>query len=371
MQTNPLRRLKALGQSIWLDDIRRGWIDDGSFARLIEADGVSGVTSNPAIFRKAIAEHRDYDTAIAALARRGTDAVEIAEVLTVEDVCRAADLFRGVYDASGGRDGYVSLEVSPHLAHDTEATVAEATRLWGRVNRANAMIKVPATRAGLPAIRRLIAAGVNVNVTLLFGVTRYREVVEAWLAGLDDCAATGRPMERIASVVSFFLSRIDTLADKRLGALGTPQAKCLRGAAAIASARLAYQHYKEWTASPRWLALAQRGAQPQRLLWASTSAKDPAYSDIKYVEALIGRDTVNTLPPDTLAAYRERGRPAARLEHDLDAARALPQQLAALGIDLEAVADELEREGVRKFVEPYDALIQTLEEHRTERAVSP
>ncbi len=362
MAKNPLLELEALDQSVWLDDIQRDWLDDGTLARLIEEDGVSGVTSNPAIFHKAIRDHHGYDEAIQALAERGVGAAEMVESLMVEDVRRAADRLRGVYEASGGRDGFVSLEVSPHLAHDAAGTVTEARRLWRRVSRANLMVKVPATRAGLAAIRQLIGEGINVNVTLLFSVVRYGEVVEAWLAALEDCAAAGRPLQRIASVASFFLSRIDTLVDRRLDALGTPAAAELRGQAALASARLAYRHSRDWVAAPRWRALAARGAQPQRLLWASTSAKDEAYSDVKYVEALIGPGTINTMPANTLAAYRDHGQPAARLEQDLDLARGLPARLAGLGIDLESAAGELELDGVRKFVEPYDALIRMLGE---------
>lgn len=361
MTVNPLLELKALGQSIWLDDIRRTWLQDGTLARLIAEDGLAGVTSNPAIFEKAISKAADYDEAIAALARGGTSPQAIYDALTIDDVGRAADLFRPLYEQRGGADGFVSLEVSPHLAHDTQNTVAEAHRLWERLDRPNVMIKVPATRAGLQAIRALIADGVNVNVTLLFSVARYREVVEAFMAGLEQRARKGKPVDRIASVASFFLSRIDTQVDRQLDEIGTPDAVALRGQAAVACARLAYQHYREeLRASARWRTLAGHGAHPQRLLWASTSTKDEAYSDLKYVEALIGPDTVNTLPPETLAAYREGGRPALTLENDLDSARALPQRLAAHGIDLEGVAEVLEHEGVRKFIEPYDALLHTL-----------
>jgi transaldolase len=354
---NPLRRLAALGQSVWLDYIERALLAGGGLERLIREDGISGVTSNPAIFEQAIAQHAEYDAAIAVLARRGASATEIYEALAVEDVCRAADLLGGVYVASGGRDGYVSLEVSPLLAHDTEATVAEAQRLWARVARPNLMIKVPATRAGLTAVEELIGAGINVNVTLLFGVARYREVMEANLAGLERRAATGKSLDRVASVASFFLSRIDSLVDPVLDRHPAREAaRGLRGQAAVASARMAYQHFQGCLASSRWQRLAARGARPQRLLWASTSTKDPAYSDVKYVEALIGPDTVNTLPPETVSAYREHGNPSRRLEEEPDAARALPGQLAALGIELDVVSEELERQGVQKFIEPYERL---------------
>ncbi len=357
---NRLRRLEAYGQSLWLDYIERAMLANGDLERLISEDGISGVTSNPAIFEKAMAQHAEYDAGISLLARRGVSAQVIYEALAIEDVSQAADQLRGVYDASGKRDGYVSLEVSPQLAHDTVATVAEALRLWNRVARPNLMIKVPATQAGLPAIRQLIAAGINVNVTLLFSVTRYRAVAESYLAGLEDRLANKGAIDHIASVASFFLSRIDTLVDGYLDRDDRAQAQGLRGRAAIACARLAYQEYKELLRGAGWQALAAHGAHPQRLLWASTLAKDPAYDDVMYVEALIGPDTVNTMPPETVTAYRDHGMPELRLEQDLDTARALPGQLAALGIELEAVGDELERQGVQKFVEPYERLLAML-----------
>ena len=362
---NRLRSLEALGQSLWLDYIERELLTGGEMERLIRDDGISGVTSNPAIFEKAIAQHAEYDAAITELVHRGLDAQKIYEELAVEDVRLAADLLRGVYEKSGRRDGYVSLEVSPHLAGDTIATVVEAQRLWGRVARPNLMIKVPATRAGLPAIRQLIAAGINVNATLLFGVARYREVAENYLAGLEERLATGGALDHVASVASFFLSRIDTLVDRFLDQdkrvqVGELRGPALRGRAAIACARMAYQEYKGLVGSARWQALAAQGARTQRLLWASTSTKDPSYDDAMYVEALIGSDTVNTLPPETLAAYRDHGDPQLRLEEHLDATFALPGQLAALGLDLDAVSGELEHQGVQKFVEPYDKLVATL-----------
>lgn len=354
---NPLLRVKALGQSVWLDYIRRGMIESGELARLIREDGLAGVTSNPAIFEQAIVRHGDYEAAIASLARQGMSAKAIYECLALGDVGRAADLLQPAYEATAGRDGFVSLEVSPHLAHDTEHTVAEAQCLWAELRRPNVMIKVPGTYAGLPAIRRLIADGVNVNVTLLFGIERYRAVAETFLAGLEERAAQGQALDSIASVASFFLSRIDVLVDRRLDAHGDPAAQALRGEAAIACARLAYQEYKRILAGPRWQRLASRGARPQRLLWASTSTKDPAYRDVKYVEPLIGPDTVNTMTPETFAAYRDHGDPAPRLEEDLARTQALAARLAALGIDLTAVAEQLEREGVQKFVDPFDRLL--------------
>ncbi len=361
MSANPLRALAALGQSVWLDYIRRSALEDGTFARLIADDGLAGITSNPAIFEKAIARHHDYDAAIGAMAREGLDALAMYERLAIDDVRSACDLFRGVHAASGGRDGFVSLEVSPRLADATEETVAEGRRLWAAVGRPNLMIKVPATRAGLPAIRRLLAAGVNVNVTLLFGIERYRAVALEHLAALEERDAAGAGAASVASVASFFLSRIDTMVDGLLDAHPDRRAAgALRGEAAVACARLAYAEFEAVAASPRWRALAERGAQPQRLLWASTSTKDPAYGDVKYVDAIVAPLTVNTLTPETLAAYRDHGDPAVRIRDRLDAARALPARLAALGIDLDGVAQRLEREGVRKFVDPFEKLLAAL-----------
>jgi transaldolase len=362
MNRNPLLELKALGQSVWLDDLRRAWLEDGTLKRLIREDGLDGVTSNPAIFAKAIIDGEEYERAIAELAERHVSAREIYDALALDDVGRAADLFRPVYDASDGVDGFVSIEVSPHLAYDTEATVAEALRLWGRLARPNVMIKVPGTRPGLPAITELLAKGVNVNVTLLFSVPRYREVVDAFLAGLERRADAGQPVARVASVASFFLSRIDALVDPRLDRLGSDGAAALRGQTAIACARLAYRHYGEWTAGDRWRALAGRGARPQRLLWASTSTKDAIYSDVRYVEALVAPETVNTMPRATLAAYRDHGQPEVRIAQDLELAEGLEERLRALGIDLAEVAETLEREGVQKFIEPWDALLGYLED---------
>jgi transaldolase len=364
VRANPLRSLEALGQSVWLDDIRRGWLDDGTLARLIAEDGVSGVTSNPAIFGKSISETRDYDAAIAALAGRGLDAQGIYESLAIEDVQRAADLLRATYEASGQRDGYVSLEVSPHLAHDTDGTAGEAQRLWARVDRPNLMIKVPGTDAGLPAIRGLIGAGINVNVTLLFSVDRYRQAARAHMDGLDDRVRAGKAMTRVASVASFFLSRIDVLVDQRLDGIERADlrasAQRLRGEAAVACGRSAYQAYLDLTMTARWQNLARAGAQAQRLLWASTGTKDPAYSDVKYVEPLIGAHTVNTMPFETLAAFRDHGRPATRLTDEVEEAARVPGALSALGIELAAVVRQLEEEGVQKFITPYDKLLALL-----------
>lgn len=359
-RANPLRQVHRLGQSLWLDDIRRSWLRDGHLARLIADDALGGVTSNPAIFAKAISEGAEYNEAITSLARAGRSINDIYETLALEDVQAAADLFRQTYDSNGGADGFVSLEVSPHLADDTKGTVAEGLRLWQAFNRPNAMIKVPGTEAGLPAFAELIAAGVNINVTLLFSVDRYRAVVDAYLTGLEQRVQAGKPIDKIASVASFFLSRIDTLIDPQLDKMNTAEAKARRGRAAIASARLAYQYYKQWSTSDRWRALAAQGAKPQRLLWASTSSKDPAYKDTMYVDALIAPDTVNTLPPATVDAFRDHGDAKVRIEDDLAEAKETVQALRNLGIDLKQVSEQLEREGVKKFKEPFDALFVTL-----------
>ena len=367
MSDNPLVKLHSFGQSIWQDYIRRDMLaPGGKMQQLIERDGIMGVTSNPAIFEKAIDGSKDYDDDIRKLAKQGKSAEEICETLTIEDVTRCADLFRGVYDQTEGRDGFVSLEVSPHLANDTAGTLVEARRLWGRLKHPNVFIKVPATRAGVPAIQQLISEGINVNVTLLFGLKPYEEVTEAYIGGLEKLAAGGEPINRTASVASFFLSRIDTRLDPRLaaiaagGGLKAATAKNLQGKIAIASAKQAYSIYKRVFSSERWKQLAPKGATTQRLLWASTSTKSKAYSDVMYVEALIGPDTVNTAPPETIDAYRDHGQPAARLEDGVVESAAQLKQLAELGIDLTAVTQELEDDGVKKFIEPYDKLIATL-----------
>ncbi len=368
MLHNPLLVLRSLGQSIWLDYIERGMFVSGELAHLIKNDGLAGITSNPSIFEKAITGHQDYDADIVRLARSTRHTMEIYEALVLDDIGHAADLFLPVHERTKGRDGYVSIEVSPHLAYETDKTVKEAVRLWEKLHRPNIMIKVPGTREGLPAVRQLIAKGINVNVTLLFGLGRYRDVLDAWLNGLEDRVKAGLPVAFVASVASFFLSRIDVLVDKRLDSLAASTEKNtashLRGDTAIAYARLAYQIYKEILKSDRWLRLADHGAQPQRLLWASTGTKDPAYSDVKYVDALIGPETVNTLPPETLNAYRKHGDPVLRLEQDLTQASKAPVSLAKLGIELEDVAQQLEEEGVKKFIEPFDKLLASLEQRR-------
>ncbi|MGQ0602124.1 MAG: transaldolase [Anaerolineales bacterium] len=364
---NPLLGLEAFGQSIWMDYIRRGTIASGELQRLIEADGVSGVTSNPSIFEKAIAKSRDYDESIRALTQKGKTSDEIYQLLTVEDIQSVADLLRPTYNQDS-RDGFVSLEVSSGLAHDTTGTIEEARRLWSLVDRPNAMIKVPATLEGLPAIRQLIGEGINVNITLLFGLPRYREVAKAYIAGLEILAAKGKPLTQVASVASFFLSRIDVLIDPVLEVkmeTDSPQAGLaarLHGQIAIASAKVAYQIYHEFFGSERFKRLASRGARTQRLLWASTSTKNPAYSDTKYVESLIGPNTINTLTLETLTAYRDHGHPKQTLERDVSEAYQALNGLSSVGINLDAVTQQLEDEGVETFIAASDRLMDSLKE---------
>jgi transaldolase len=370
MNKNPLLKIQELGQSIWLDFIRRSMLTSGELKQLIADDGLRGVTSNPAIFEKAIAGSNDYLAAIGSLVHEGKTSDEIYQALAVEDVQKAADDFRGVFDATDGRDGFVSLEVSPHLARDTQGTIEEARRLWTALDRPNVFIKVPATVEGLPAIEQLISEGINVNVTLLFGLDRYRAVAEPYIRGLERRAATGLPIDRVASVASFFLSRIDLLVDPLLekvmkeGGKPTEIAACVLGEAAIASAKIAYQIYKEIFSSNRFRELAGKGSRTQRVLWASTSAKNPAYSDVKYVEALIGPDTVNTLPVETLNAYRDHGAPALRLEEGVDEAREVLRLLPEVGVDINAITNQLEEEGIEKFSNPFDRLMKALDEKR-------
>ncbi|PSR54588.1 transaldolase [Adhaeribacter arboris] len=369
-----LAQIASFGQSIWLDFIRRKFISSGELKKLIDEDDLRGVTSNPAIFEEAIARSDDYWEAIQTLAQSGKSTEEIFLAVAIEDVQNAADTFQGVYEQTQGLDGYVSLEVSPTLAQDTAGTIKEAQSSWQTLNRPNVMIKVPGTPEGLPAITQLISEGINVNVTLLFSLERYRQVAEAYVAGLEQRAQKGEPIDKVASVASFFLSRIDALVDPKLDKLANESidkagvAKQLLGKTAIASAKMAYQIYKEVFQSDRFKALAEKGAKPQRLLWASTSTKNPAYRDVLYVESLIGPDTVNTVPMETLNAFRDHGQPAARLEEGTEEARNTLAQLAEVGIDLAAITQQLEEEGIQKFIKPFTSLMRVLEEKRKEAA---
>lgn len=352
---NRLMQLKELGQSAWLDYIDRPLLDQGGLARLVAEDGVAGVTSNPAIFQKAIAGGTDYAGALDELAASCDDAKSLYEAVAIRDIQDAADILAPVYAETDTHDGYVSLEVSPELARDTEGTIAEARRLWHAVARPNLMIKVPGTPEGMPAIQTLIREGINVNVTLLFAREMYERTAEAYLQGLEQRKDDGHDVSRVASVASFFISRIDSAADKALAAAGADNG--LQGKTAIANAKLAYAHYEMLMASDRWQALARAGAQPQRLLWASTSTKNPDYRDVLYVETLIGPDTVNTLPPATLDAFRDHGDAATTLGGDVSDAEATLAQVAAAGVSLDAITDELLDDGIRLFADAFRELL--------------
>jgi transaldolase/glucose-6-phosphate isomerase len=366
--------LREFGQSVWLDFIRRSLIEKGELKRLVDEDGLGGVTSNPAIFEKAIGGSDDYTAAINEFAKDPLlDSKAIYEKLAVKDIQDAADVLRPVYDRTATIDGYVSLEVAPDLANDTAKTLEEARRLWKMVGRPNVHIKVPATPAGVPAIRTLISEGINVNVTLLFAQSAYEAVAHAFIEGLEERLAAGGDLAHVASVASFFVSRIDTVVDAALDAklkTATGAEKTalegLVGKVAIANAKLAYQRYKKIFAGPRWEALAARHAQVQRVLWASTGTKNPHYSDVLYVEELIGPETVNTIPPDTLSAFRNHGRPRASLEEDVAGAVATLEALAAAGISLDTVTSDLLADGITKFAEPFAKLIAAVERRCSE-----
>ena len=367
---------KEAGQSVWYDNIQRKLLKDGEMERMISQGEIRGVTSNPTIFMNAITKSQDYDETLIPMAKMGANPTDIFFQLAIEDIQATADLFRPLYDQTAGGDGYVSLEVSPYLAHDTAGTLEEAKRLWKRVDRPNLMIKIPATQAGLPAITEALAEGINVNVTLIFSRSRYAEVMEAHLAGLEKRLAKGLPIDRLASVASFFVSRVDTNIDPRLQAIVDrkgPQAdtaKQLLGQAAIANARLAYADFKAFIATRRFQEIKASAGRPQRPLWASTSTKNPAYRDVIYVEELIGPDTVNTMPPQTLVAFLEHGqvRPGS-LEEGVKGAQQALDGLEGLGISMKAVTQQLEDEGVKSFSDAFTALLQAVEK-RSRAAVA-
>jgi transaldolase len=363
---NPLEQLHAAGQSIWLDYIDRTMLHNGELARRIASDVLTGMTSNPTIFEKALAQGTAYDAQLKDAAGDKTS-WELFELVETDDVRAACDIFRPVYDSAKGRDGFVSIEVSPGSAHDAEATITEAHRLWKTVARPNVMIKVPGTPEGAIAVRRLIADGINVNITLLFAIDAHDRVIEAYLSGLEDRVKAGAPIGGVASVASFFVSRVDTEVEKRLdacvksGVCDANHADMLRGKAAIANAKLAYRLFRERFSGPRWDALAAKGAQLQRPLWASTSTKNPAYRDVLYVEQLIGPDTVNTMPPATIEAFRDHGVTAKTVDEDLDSAERVISDLAAAGIPLKSVTDQLLADGLASFQKSFDTLIAGLE----------
>ena len=372
MTANPLLSLAQAGQSVWLDYFNPAILEDGELKRLIEEDGLNGMTINPSIFAKAVTEGSDYDDRVKALLHKDDlAAADLYEKLAVADVQAAADQFRPIYDRLKGADGFVSLEVSPYLAMDTGASIAEARRLWRTVDRPNLMIKIPGNKAGAPAIRQLIGESININVTLLFGIGAYLAVADAHMAGLESLRARGGDISKVHGVASFFVSRIDSQIDKEIDRRAEALAgdrrqelKSLRGKVAIANAKVAYRHYLEMLESPRWRALAAAGATPQRLLWASTGTKDPTYSDVLYVESLIGPDTINTMPPKTLDAFRDHGRVRSALTEGLDEAREVLDAAERLGLDLNGVTERLVIDGLRQFTADFDQLLAALSDKR-------
>jgi len=371
MKNNPIKKLLEINESIWLDNLSRNLIDSGELQRLIFQDGVSGITSNPTIFQKAISGSKNYDASLRGFLAEGMrDEKELFLGLAIEDISRAAQLFWPVYLRSGGLDGYISLEVSPDLANDTEKTVAEAQRLFSAIGRKNILIKVPGTREGLPAIEQLTAEGVNVNVTLLFSISRYEEVAEAYTRGLEKRVRQGKPVDEVVSVASFFVSRVDSMVDKllesRLASAASEEErekiKSIMGKAAVANAKLAYKKYRDIFSGKRFQALPK--ARIQRILWGSTGTKNPAYSDVKYVDELIGRDSINTLPDSTLKAYLDHGRAQVTIDKGIKEAGGLFLQLKELGIDIDRVTEDLEKEGVRLFSDSFFALLKEIAQKR-------
>jgi transaldolase len=360
-----LLELQKHGQSVWYDNIQRSLIASGELSRMIKEDGLRGVTSNPTIFEKAITGSHDYDETLAQLNEAGLSTSAIYERLAIEDIQLAADRFRSVYEETGGRDGFVSLEVSPLLANQTKETVVEAKRLFQAVGRPNVMIKVPATPEGIPAVERLIRDSLNINITLMFSLAHYEAVVEAYLRGLEVRARAGLPLETVNSVASFFVSRVDTYVDRQLDDVGARHAVPLRGKVAIANCKLVYQRFQQIFASSRFQKLAQKGARVQRVLWASTSTKNPAYRDLLYVEELIGPDTVNTMPPTTLTAFRDHGKVrGATVLEDIAGAEQILQALSESGIDLNRITEQIQRDGVKAFAASYNQLLARIAEKR-------
>lgn len=362
---NPLNEIRQLDQSIWLDLLDREIMNSGKLQNLIDNDDLRGLTSNPSIFQKAISGSEDYDADILKLAKETDNNPAIFLDLAIADIQRAADLFKPVYDKTGGKDGFVSLEVSPFLARDTDGTIEQARDLWKRVDRKNVMIKIPGTKEGLTAIRECLREGININITLLFGLPRYKEITEAYMGGLEDRLKDGNSIENISSVASFFLSRIDVMVDPLLEEKG---AQNLKSKVAIASAKKAYQIYLEMIASDRFKKLEEQGAQRQRVLWASTSTKDPALSDVLYVESLIGKDTINTLPLETIDAFRDHGKAAETLTTNLDEADRILAEVKEKYIDMDEITQKLENEGIEKFNEAYEKLLKSIRDQIREKA---
>lgn len=369
--TNPLLELKALEQIVWLDDIDRGYLLSGQFQRLIDEDGLSGATGNPTIFEHSITHDTTYDEQMQQLIALGKSTKEIYEALAMTDVRRVADLLRPIYERTDGQDGFVSIEVSPYLADDTKGTLAEVRRFWHMIDRPNLMVKIPSTPAGVPAIRQALAEGININITLIFAIENYRQVVEAYLGALEERSAKGQDISHIASVASFFVSRVDVLVDKlledKIKATRDPtqqQLKALEGKIAIANARLVYQEFKQLFSTPRFAALKQRGARVQRPLWASTSTKNPAYRDVLYAEELIGPDTVDTMTLKTIENFREHGRVRLSVEDKLPESEAYLAALGNIGISYEQVTRQLQEEGVQRFADSFDKLFQCIDNKR-------
>ncbi|WP_226064186.1 transaldolase [Kaistella polysaccharea] len=358
---NPLNKIRNLGQSIWLDLLDREIMTSGKLQSLIDNDDLRGLTSNPSIFEKAISGSSDYDEDIVKLAQKETDNSAIFFDLAIDDIQKAADIFKPVYDSTGGKDGFVSLEVSPYLARDTDGTIEQARELWKRVGRKNVMIKIPGTKEGLIAIRECLREGININVTLLFGLPRYREITEAFMGGLEDRLAEGNSIKDVASVASFFLSRIDVMVDPMLKENGADD---LVGKVAIASAKKAYQIYQEMIESDRFKKLEESGAQRQRVLYASTGTKDPSFSDVLYVESIIGKDTINTLPIETIDAFRDHGNAEETLTTNIDEANNTMDELKEKGIDIDKITQKLENEGIEKFNQAYEKLIKSIDSQR-------
>ncbi len=369
---NPLRELNKLGQSVWYDNLNRELLATGKLRTMVDEDGVSGGTSNPSIFEKAIASGDVYDGHIRELLAREADIPAMFDALTVADVQQSADVFRPAYDATKGADGYASLEVSPHLAYDTQATIDNARRLFKALDRPNVMIKIPGTQEGLPAVEECLSDGLNINITLLFSVDVYEQVARTYITALEKRAQRGEPISGIASVASFFVSRVDTLTDDKLKAkieaAGSDGEKAhlrsLTGKAAVANAKIAYEKYKQIFSGPRWDALAAKGARVQRCLWASTSTKNPGYRDVIYVEDLIGPDTVNTLPQNTLDAFRDHGRAALTLEQGVAEAHEVIRRIESAGISFRAVTDELQTQGVKLFCDSFDKAVESIVQKR-------
>jgi transaldolase len=370
--SNPFIQLKALGQSIWLDDIDRGQLRSGLFGRLIDEDGLSGATGNPTIFEHSITHGSTYDEQMQHLLHESKSSQEIYEALAMTDVKTVADLLRPTYDRSGGKDGFVSIEVSPYLAHDTQATLEEVRRFWYTIDRPNLMVKIPSTPAGVPAIRQALAEGININITLIFSLGNYGQVAEAYLDALEERSSRGQDIRRIASVASFFVSRVDVLVDnllqvmmKTVDASEQQKLEVLKGKTAIANARLAYQEFKRLFGGPRFAALNPQGARVQRPLWASTGTKNPAYRDVMYVEELIGPDTVNTMPLTTIERFHDHGRVRLSIEDQLTEAKAQLSALEVVGINYDQITGQLQEEGVQKFVDSFHNLFECIDNKRT------